>query len=206
MNRLLGFYGGTFNPIHQGHLQAALYVHNACGLDQLSLLPCHIPPHREAPLGSEHRLAMVQLAIADYPQLSVDLTELEKSTRSYTVDTLKLLKARFSHDTLCFVIGMDSLQYFTQWHQWQQILTLCHLIVLQRPGYSATEGDAPALLSAYGLHQVDQLRASPAGGILLLDNPLWPVSATAIRSGQQDAQGEIAAVSAYIRQHQLYPR
>lgn len=206
MSRLLGFYGGTFNPIHQGHLQAALYVHNACGLDQLSLLPCHIPPHRAAPLDSEHRLAMVRLAIADYPQLSVDLTELEKSTPSYTVDTLTLLKNRFASATLCFVIGMDSLQYFTQWHQWQQILTLCHLIVLQRPGYSTTEGDAPALLSAYGLHSVDQLRASPAGGILLLNNPLWPVSATAIRSGQQDTQGEIAAVSAYIRQHQLYQR
>jgi len=206
MNRLLGFYGGTFNPIHQGHLQAALYVYNTCGLDQLSLLPCHIPPHREAPLGSEHRVAMVHLAIAGYPQLGVDLTELQNHTPSYTVNTLQLLKTRFANDTLCFVIGMDSLQYFTQWHQWQQILTLCHLIVLQRPGYSAAAGDAPALLSAHGLHSIDQLRASSAGGILLLDNPLWSVSATAIRSGHQDAQGEIAAVSAYIRQHQLYQR
>jgi len=202
--RLSGFYGGTFDPIHQGHLDVALFVQQHCQLDSLTLLPCHLPPHRAHSASSEHRAAMVQLAIAPYAKLSLSRLELARNQPSYTVDTLTLLSQAQPNDQLCFVIGMDSLQYFTRWHRWQQILQLCHLLVVQRPGYQACDGDAPMLLQQFGLSDVAALRQQANGGILLLDNPLWPVSATAIRQGTQGQQGQITAVQEYIRTHQLY--
>lgn len=205
-SQLRGFYGGTFDPIHQGHLQSALYVQQACQLDSLALLPCHLPPHRASPTSSMHRTEMVRLAIAPYPQLTLSLLELERETPSYTVDTLTQLKLQYPADTLCFVIGMDSLCYLTRWHRWQHILHLCHLLVLQRPGYLSSDGDAPELLRQYGAQSVAALRNQPAGQILLLQNPLMDVSATAIRQGTAPVGQQIAEVQTYIHQHQLYPQ
>ncbi len=203
---LRGFYGGTFDPIHQGHLQSALYVQQACELDSLDLLPCHLPPHRDSTSSSAHRAEMVRLAIAPYPQLQLNLLELERDTPSYTVDTLTQLRQQYPADILCFVIGMDSLCNFTRWHRWQDILTLCHLLVLQRPGYPETLGDAPKLLTQFGTRAAASLRQTKAGQILVLHNPPVDVSATAIRAGNAAAQLQIDAVAAYIRHHALYPR
>lgn len=203
---LRGFYGGTFDPIHQGHLLSALYVQQACQLDSLDLLPCHLPPHRDSPSSSAHRAEMVRLAIAPYPQLRLNLLELKRDTPSYTVDTLTELKQQYPADILCFVIGMDSLCYFTRWHRWPEILALCHLLVLQRPGYSAASGDAPGLLQQFGCPSVTALREAKHGHILLLQNPPVDVSATAIRSGEAAPAQQIPAVQAYIQQHGLYRR
>lgn len=202
--KLRGFYGGTFDPIHQGHLQSALYVQTACQLDSLDLLPCHLPPHRDSPSSSAHRAEMVRLAITPFPQLQLNLLELQRDTPSYTVDTLTELRRQYPADTLCFVIGMDSLCYFTRWHRWRDILTLCHLLVLQRPGYCETSGDAPALLQQFGVKTPTALRETRQGNILLLQNPPVDVSATAIRSGIAPTKQQIAAVEAYIRRHGLY--
>lgn len=204
--KLRGFYGGTFDPIHQGHLQSALYVQQACQLDSLDLLPCHLPPHRDSPSSSTHRAEMVRLAIAPYPQLQLNLLELQRDTPSYTVDTLTELKQQYPADILCFVIGMDSLCYFTRWHRWEDILALSHLLVLQRPGYSAASGDAPKLLQQFGRQSTAALREAPHGHILLLQNPPVDISATAIRSGEAPANQQIVAVQAYIDQHGLYRR
>lgn len=201
---LAGFYGGTFDPIHQGHLQVALYVQQTCRLDSLTLLPCHLPPHRAHSASSTHRAAMVELAIAPYPQLQLSRLELAREQPSYTVDTLQQLATATPAAQLCFVIGMDSLQTFTRWHRWQDILQRCHLIVVQRPGYSAEDGDAPVLLQQFGLTDIAALQTQHNGGILLLDNPHWPVSATAIRQGRQPDAWQIASVQDYIRQHHLY--
>lgn len=204
--KLRGFYGGTFDPIHQGHLQSALYVQQACQLDSLDLLPCHLPPHRDSASSSAHRVEMVRLAIAPYPQLQLNLLELQRDTPSYTVDTLTELRRQYPADILCFVIGMDSLCYFTRWHRWPDILALCHLLVLQRPGYSATSGDAPGLLQQFGSQSVAALREFSNGKILLLQNPPVDVSATAIRNGAAPATQQIGAVQDFIRQHGLYRR
>ena len=149
---------------------------------------------------------MVRLAIAPYPQLQLNLLELSRHTPSYTVDTLEQLQQRYPGDTLCFVIGMDSLAYLTRWHRWREILTLCHLLVLARPGYSSADGDAPALLQQFGAASFAQLKRAGSGQILLLPNPPVDASATAIRGGQAPAALQISAVQAYIRQHDLYPR
>lgn len=202
--KIRGFYGGTFDPIHQGHLQSALFVQQYCQLDSLDLLPCHLPPHRDSPSSSLHRAEMVRLAIAPYPQLQLNLLELSRDTPSYTVDTLEQLQQQYPGDILCFVIGMDSLAYLTRWHRWQDMLTLCHLLVLQRPGYSTADGDAPALLQQFGTDSFAKLTHTTCGHILLLPNPTTDVSATAIRAGAAAQALQIPAVQTYIRQHGLY--
>ena len=213
---MLGFYGGTFDPIHQGHLQSAIFVQQYCQLDRLELIPCHLPPHRAHPgVSSEHRAAMVRLAIAPYPQLGLNLLELAKNSASYTVETLELLRAQYPNDTLLFVIGMDSLTQFHRWFRYKDILKLCHLLVCQRPGYQPDGVDTKALLASQQLQSVNELQSKTAGGILILPNPLLDVSATAIRQSlQQSANGnadshqseltQIASVQAYILEHQLY--
>jgi nicotinate-nucleotide adenylyltransferase len=206
-----GLYGGTFDPIHQGHLQLALYVQQYCQLDQLELIPCHLPPHRAHPgVNSEHRAAMVRLAIAPYPQLVLNLLELDKHSPSYTVETLELLHSQHPTDTLLFMIGMDSLLQFHFWHRYQDILKLCHLLVCQRPGYQPDNPITRTLLSQKQVQTVADLQRNSAGGILLLPNPQFDVSATTIRASlkQPDAipaaTMQIDAVDAYIRAHQLY--
>jgi nicotinate-nucleotide adenylyltransferase len=218
---MLGFYGGTFDPIHQGHLQSALYVQQYCQLDRLELIPCHLPPHRAHPgVSSEHRAAMVRLAIAPYPKLALNLLELAKNSPSYTVETLELLHQQYPNDTLLFVIGMDSLTQFHSWFRYRDILKLCHLLVCQRPGYQPDSDETKALLAAHQLQTVSDLQRQTAGGILILPNPMLDVSATAIRQALQqstasitESQGrpmqqsellQIDTVQSYILEHQLY--
>ena len=207
--RHTGILGGTFDPIHNGHIQCARYVLQHCQLDEVRLMPCHLPPHRASPgVSAAQRAAMVELAIADKPGLTLERLELEKNSPSYTVDSLQLLQQR---DTQCrwyFIIGMDSLCYFTKWKDWQHILHYAHLIVCQRPGYSATDGDATFLLRQYGVSSLSALREQASGNILLLDNPEFAISATQIRAAlQQGASTNDSldpSVRNYIQSAQLY--
>lgn len=206
--KLLGIFGGTFDPIHLGHLAVARYVLEHCQLDSVKLMPCHLPPHRATPgVSSAERARMVELAINTEPKLELELLELSLQQPSYSVNSLTLLQQQHPDAQLCFIIGMDSLQYFRSWHQWQQILVLAHLIVLKRPGYSAKDGDAPELLAKYRI-SLTELRTRPAGGILLLDNPEFPESATFVREQlavNPTVQAMLPpAVLRYIQQHGLY--
>lgn len=200
-----GFYGGTFDPVHQGHLQLALFARDYCQFDSLTLIPCHLPPHRAMPVAASHRLEMLKLAIAPYPFLNIDELELHRAHASYTVDTLTQLRQQYPKDSLCFLIGMDSLLTFRRWHRWQDILDLAHLLVFQRPGYSADAEDAKWLLAHYGCQQLSHLDETLAGSIFVLPNPCYDVSATLLRQSPNAAHPlQIPAVHQYIRQHQLY--
>ncbi|MBV2129548.1 nicotinate-nucleotide adenylyltransferase [Arsukibacterium indicum] len=205
---VIGILGGTFDPVHQGHLACGRYVIEHCGLDQLQLMPCHLPPHRASPgVSARQRATMVELAIADEPDMQLQPLELNRDSPSYTADSLAMLKQQMPTATLAFVIGMDSLCYFKQWYNWQHILQLGHLIVCQRPGYSNQNGDAPALLAEFGATTA-ALRQSDHGCIVELDNPEFAISATAIRAALARKQQNIPEVSLqvlnYIQQHQLY--
>lgn len=209
MTKHIGILGGTFDPVHNGHIACADYVQRKCGLDTVRLMPCHLPPHRATPgVSAEQRAAMVQLAIAGYPKLALERLELDKQSPSYTVDSLQLLHQREPDSRFYFIIGMDSLCYFRQWKNWQRVLQLAHLLVCERPGYQATEGDASFLLQQYGVADIAVLQQSTAGGILLLDNPLFAISATDIRRQlQQHSTAGSAldpAVLNYIQLQQLY--
>jgi nicotinate-nucleotide adenylyltransferase len=209
MTKHIGILGGTFDPIHPGHIACACYVKKHCRLDEVRLMPCHLPAHRATPgVHAEQRAAMVQLAIRPHPGLQLERLELDKTSASFTVDSLQLLSKREPDNVFYFIIGMDSLSYFCQWKDWQMILQHAHLLVCQRPGYSAADGDAPALLQQFGASSPEALQTKAAGHILLLNNPLNALSASHIRrqlkQGETDTVTLDAAVLNYIQTQQLY--
>jgi nicotinate-nucleotide adenylyltransferase len=209
MTKHVGILGGTFDPVHNGHISCASYVQRHCMLDEVRLMPCHLPAHRATPgVSGTQRAAMVQLAIRPYPALKLEALELEKHTPSYTVDSLTLLRQHEPDSRFYFIIGMDSLSYLRQWHDWQGILQRAHLLVCQRPGYAQSDGDAPYLLRQYGVLSLHALRQSDSGHILLLNNPLHATSASQIRQQLRQTQGTTdtldPAVLNYIQTQQLY--
>jgi nicotinate-nucleotide adenylyltransferase len=132
----IGILGGTFNPIHIGHLLAAQTVREACGLERVLLLPCHTPPHKGcgvlAPV--EDRVAMVRLAAANDPGLEISTLEVERGGVSYAVDTLQEFRRRYPDCAPHFIIGMDSLRELHLWHRVEELLPLCRFVTVARPG------------------------------------------------------------------------
>ncbi len=134
--RAIGILGGTFDPIHYGHLRPCLDLLQQINLAEVRLMPNHIPPHRAAPGSSaSHRLAMATLAVQDCAELTIDTRELNRTTPSYTIDTLIELAAENPTTPICFLIGLDSLNSLHTWHRWQELLNYCHLVVSYRPNY-----------------------------------------------------------------------
>lgn len=203
----LGIYGGTFDPVHTGHLRMAEVALESLPLAELRLVPCGLPPHRETPhAGAVHRLAMLHLALAGHPGLRVDDREIRRGGISYSVDTLDSLRAEYGLSRpLVLLMGADAFQGLTGWKHWQQLPVLCHIAVLARPGYAL---QVPAGLAVERLHEAAALDDSPAGGLYVIDNPLLPLSATAVRqriAGEQDTSGFLhPEVRAYIENHRLY--
>ena len=208
----LGIFGGTFDPIHTGHVALALQVCRQLDLTQLRLMPTHLPPHRNSPTASaEQRAAMVQLAIADYPSLSLDNRELMRNRTSYTIDSLREMRRETGEQTpLFFILGMDSLNALDTWREWQQLTDCAHLLAVARPGQAW-----PAETSAVGAWLEGRVRrdlnapAQACGQVIRLDAD-FPQSATAIRAAlRSGASGHpwlAPRVAAYIQTHRLYPR
>lgn len=130
----IGILGGTFDPVHFGHLRSALEVCLQLNLDHVRLIPCAEPPHRQATMASaEVRRLMLELAVKSVPQLIVDDRELERDGPSFTVDTLLSLRQEFSDNPLFLILGTDAFRGLASWSRWQQILSLTHIVVVQRP-------------------------------------------------------------------------
>ena len=143
---MIGILGGTFDPVHFGHLRPALEVMQALELEQVRFLPNRIPPHRETPwLDVAHRLELLQTAIEDQDGFVLDERELDREGRSYMVDTLDSLRRDFPAQPLCLILGMDAFLGLRQWHEWQRLPGLCHIIVTARPGFEMTEAFAREL-------------------------------------------------------------
>ena len=182
MSRLIGIYGGTFDPIHYGHLRPALDVMQQSGLDQVRFIPNRIPPHRETPvLNDQQRAELVQLAITDTPGFILDERELQRDGPSYMVDTLQSLHDEFAEDTLCLVMGMDAFNGFPQWHRWQTILKLCHVIVTTRPGAELANFARETALASLISRDHACLKSGTAGQILLQSVTQLDISASQIR-------------------------
>ena len=137
INQAIALYGGTFDPIHYGHLRPVEALSGLIGLKEVVWLPNNIPPHRPQPeASSQQRLDMVRLAIEPYSSFKVDTRELEKPTPSYTIETLRDFRQEIGNkQPLAFIIGQDSLLTFPSWHDYHTILGNTHLIVCRRPGY-----------------------------------------------------------------------
>ncbi|WP_115719364.1 nicotinate-nucleotide adenylyltransferase [Gallaecimonas mangrovi] len=181
----IGFFGGTFDPIHLGHLRMAIEVMETFALESLTLLPNKVPPHRPQPIASaEQRLTMTQLAVKDIAGLTVDDLELKRDGDSYTVDTLEHLARKFPGRPLLFMMGMDSLLSFTAWHGWQRILQLASLAVCCRPGHRLEPDALDAQLST-------RLSTGPIigpGQIVPLTTTELAISATDIRTRVKNGQ------------------
>lgn len=206
---VIGIFGGTFDPIHLGHVQCAMQVHQQCQLEHVRLMPCHLPPHRATPgVSAQQRAEMVQLAIARHPELQLETLELKQHRPSYTAISLQQLQQQYPEYKLAFIMGMDAFNNFTHWHRWQAILHCADVIVCQRPQYNELSAASQALLASHQVMDVTQLHQSQPGQILVLDNPLHPSSATELRrqlaSQQTRPAGLAQSVWNYIQQHQLY--
>ncbi|MFE8153997.1 nicotinate-nucleotide adenylyltransferase [Brenneria goodwinii] len=209
---LTAFFGGTFDPIHYGHLKPVIALANIVGLNQVVILPNNVPPHRPQPEASpQQRQRMVELAVEDNPLFSVDDRELQRQQPSYSIDTLETLRAELGNTKpLAFIIGQDSLLTLHQWQRWQDILNVCHLLVCARPGYRS-KMDTPALqqwLEDHLTQDPHDLHRQTHGLIFLAHTPLVTISATEIRQRRQQNLGcddlLPPAVLRYIDAHNLY--
>ncbi|MEN8168579.1 MAG: nicotinate-nucleotide adenylyltransferase [Pseudomonadota bacterium] len=181
---MLGILGGTFDPIHFGHLRTALDVMQAVGLDEVRFIPLHQPVHRAQPKASgELRLRMLQLAIDGQPGFSVDDRELKRHGASYMVDTLASLREELGGRPICLILGGDAFSHFLGWHRPRQILRLAHLVVMQRPGHG--EIHDPALLQLLESQQIQvptELMRAAAGQIYFQPVTQLEISSTQIRA------------------------
>ncbi len=210
---MIGIYGGTFDPVHLGHLRTALEVRQALQLQQLRFIPCATPPHRTPPLANElHRLAMLRSAVTGQRDVIVDTRELDRGGVSYMVDTLLSLRAELPETTLCLIMGMDALRYFDSWHRYLEILSLAHIVVMQRPGNSVeglrSQPTVYTLIEQHRAMQLQELRRQPAGLIWVQPVTQLAISATAIRgmcARNESIQYLVPdVVRDYIHQHTLY--
>lgn len=208
--RRIGILGGTFDPVHIGHLRGALEVADALTLDELRLTPSARPPHRDAPqVSAQDRLAMVQCAVVGVAPLVVDARELQRDKPSYTIDTLELMRAELAADAQVFLLlGWDAFCGLPTWHRWEELLQHCHILVLQRPDADSEPPDALRnLLAARSVSDPLALKG-PSGQIAFVWQTPLAVSATQIR--QLLASGKSVrflvpdAVLAYIDAHGLY--
>ena len=179
---MIGVLGGTFDPVHFGHLRPALEVMQAIGLEQVRFMPNRIPPHRETPwLNADNRLELLKTAISDQPGFELDQRELQREGHSYMVDTLESLRTDFPSHPICLILGMDAFLGLKQWHQWQRIPELCHLVVTTRPGFEISE-DFIQQLPATPVTKASGLFEVAAGRILLQSVTQLDISASHIRA------------------------
>ena len=207
---MIGVFGGTFDPVHYGHLRPALEVKRALGMVQVRFIPCHIPPHRVAPGATpEQRLTMLRLALAQVPGFVVDERELVRAGPSYMVETLASLRQELGAEPLALVLGQDAFAKLHRWHQWPRLLELAHIVVARRPGGALpSTGPLADLLARHLAAQSAQLHVAPSGKIWFQDVTQLDISATAIRACVKDEGGcrflTPEPVRKYIEAHGLY--
>jgi len=185
---MIGILGGTFDPIHFGHLRTALDVQQRLSLDEVRFIPCGEPAHRNKPIAEPlQRLAMVRAAIAGQKKFTVDDREIRRDGPSYMVDTLTSLKQDFKEQSLCLILGTDAFNGLTLWYQWEKIFDLANIVVMRRPD---TDGKATInkrlfKLIKHCLLDVDDLKRKQNGGISFVPVTQLEISATTIRQQWQ---------------------
>ena len=215
--RPIGILGGTFDPIHHGHLRIAQEALEQCDLAQVRFVPCGTPPHRPAPQASaKARWEMVRLALNGHPDFLVDVREVFRTDPCYTVDTLAGLRAELgARQSLCLILGGDAFMQLHTWHEWKRLFELAHIVVLQRAGGlplgNAMNSADPALQEEYRARLAPGsgvLHEAPNGAIFVADMPALEISSTDIR--RRCAEGKNVrylvadAVANYINTNSLY--
>ncbi len=203
--------GGTFDPVHHGHLQSAVDVCEYLHVNQINLLPNGEPPHRTTGASAKQRLAMLELAVSRYDKLVIDSREIQRQGNSYMIDTLQELRQLHgSHQSIILCLGSDAFAGLAGWYRWRQLLDYAHLLILQRPGMKSTTD--LALVHWHHLHRCDdarQLAHWPTGYISSITLGQYEVAASTVRTiisrGQTLAEGWLTSeVAAYVAEHRLY--
>jgi nicotinate-nucleotide adenylyltransferase len=216
--RRVAIYGGTFDPVHKGHVEVARGVLQLFELDEVLFVPACVPPHkRTVGISSAfHRFAMLALATEHHERLRLSTSELDEPNRPYAVDTVERLQTEIgSKSRLFFMIGADSWSEITTWYEWQRLLKMCDLIVVARPGFelSVDVPEVTRVVDGRGRSQqeISELLGSDSGPrVFLTDVAMVDVSATAIRaaarSGEMEKLREMvpAPVASYIEKYELY--
>ena len=204
---MIGIYGGTFNPVHYGHLRTAVEVQEIFALDELRLLPCAQPAHRAMPeVSAVQRLQMLQLAVQDVPSLRIDTRELERSGVSYMVDTLAAIRAEILQVPVFLFMGMDAFNGLTSWHKWQELFTYAHIVVMTRPNFTAEIHSD--FIREKQVNDRRSLKSCVSGKIYFQPVTQMDISATMIRHIFADHKKPDfllpESVINYIQMHHLY--
>lgn len=214
--RPIGLLGGTFDPIHFGHLRLAEELAEVLAIEHVRFIPAGQPPHRGQPRAAAvHRLAMVRCAVQDNPRFSLDTREIERMTPSYSVETLTTLRAELSAETpLILFMGGDAFLGLSTWHEWRRLFSLAHIAVAHRPGYSLAswEDTLPdplrTLLSTRRCEHAAEIAEKPAGKIFLHTITQLDISASQIRDhalrGKSLRYLMPDSVIDYINENRLY--
>lgn len=181
--RPVGIFGGTFDPIHYGHLRTAFEMLQALRFEDVRFTPCGDPPHRGTTFASgAKRLRMVEVAIFGQDGFSADDRELRRDGPSYTIDTLASLRDELPDRSLGLILGMDAFLGLPEWHRWDELLDVAHIIVAHRPGWKAPDiGPLGELISDFGTHRVDDLHTATNGRIHIHAVTQLEISSTEIR-------------------------
>jgi nicotinate-nucleotide adenylyltransferase len=184
MAESIGILGGTFDPIHFGHLRPALDAADQLGLDRIHLIPSARPPHRSQPQATpEQRLTMLQLAVKNNPQFVVDDRELHREGNSYTVDTLQSLRKDYPESPLYLMLGTDAFAHIQTWHRWDELLDLTHIVVMQR-------ADEPLKMSD-DLHEWCQKHLASDDSAAQLAGNIWPIHVSQLAISATDIRSKI---------------
>lgn len=214
MSEVLGLFGGTFDPVHFGHLRLAEEAHQHLGLAEVRWIPAGQPKHRVAPeVTGRHRLDMVRLAVAGNPVFVIDDAEVESEAPSYTVPTLERLRSiEGGERPLVLLLGADAFAGLSTWHRWHELFGLAHIAVSHRPGFPVELASLPQEVALeFAARRIEDPRyfaKAPAGAVATFAMTQLAISATQIRrllsNGQSPRYLLPDAVIDYIDRHQLY--
>lgn len=209
--RAIGILGGTFDPVHFGHLRIALELQQELDLQTVRMVPCAQPPHRDEPgANAQQRLEMLQLALGDEPALLLDSREYQRQGPSYTVDTLRSLRTELGEEQpLCLIMGSDAFASLPTWHEWQQLFELAHIVLAHRPGWKEQMSELGGLdISKRFTDRPEALQQRSAGLILPWAVTQLEISATnirrSVRQGKSPRYLLPEAVREYIKKNRLY--
>ena len=206
----LAILGGTFDPVHYGHLRCGDEARRKLGLERLLLLPAGMPPHRETPGASTgQRLDMLRLALEEFPHLEIDDRETRRDGPSYMVETLTEFRAQYPARPLLLLLGQDAANLLHTWFEWKRLFSLAHIVILTRPGAGLEYNELlKRQLQQRLTGEISDLRSSPAGKVVQIEVGSVDVSATGIkrliRQGGSPDSMLPAAVLEYIRENRLY--
>lgn len=179
---MIGIYGGTFNPVHYGHLRTALDVQQTLALEQVRLIPCAQPTHRHLPdVNAAMRLKMLKLGVAQQARLVVDARELNRDSPSYMVDTLQSIRAEIGGQSLILIIGADAFKHLSTWYQWQHIFDFAHVLVISRLGSKHQIVSEAQFFNSRLTHDQQDLRTTVHGHLYFQEVTRLEISATWIR-------------------------